>query len=72
MPEPDDPAVTAIVDAAKATTSGSSAQGGDLRGAVEQASPDQRGAAAKQLADDGPAREALHATLRELGIEQGL
>ena len=40
-----------------------------LQAALQDASPDERSAAAKELAEDPPAYEAMHEALRALGIE---
>ena len=60
------PNADAIVTAARAGGSGGPSP--ELRAAVEAASPDERGAAAKELAGDEPARQALLATVQSLGI----
>ena len=60
--------------AQQARAAGGGAASGDefqaLKDAVQAATPDERGSASKQLADDEPAYEALHRALQELGISE--
>lgn len=57
--------------AEQARTAAGEGQGLDaLKSALEHASPDERSAAAKEVADDPAAYEALHTALQELGIEE--
>ena len=69
-PTGDTPVAAGVADQAR---SAAGVQDGEafeaLKAAVQKASPDERGAAAKQLANEKPAYEALHRALQELGIE---
>lgn len=74
MADIDDEAVNRIVSAAKAAaasndTTAAPGSAEPLQAAVREASPDERSAAAKEVADDLPGLEALHAALRALDIE---
>ena len=66
----DTPVAASVADQARSAAGGGDAGAFEsLKAAVQEASPDERGAAAKQLADEKPAYETLHRALQELGIE---
>lgn len=70
----DDQAVRRIVESARAVEASAAevaAPGSaePLQDALQDATPDERSAAAKELADDRAAYSAMHEALRALGIE---
>lgn len=67
MDNADQSAIDRIVAAARAAPGGG--HDAELQAAVRDAEPNDRGLAAKELADEGAALEALHGALRALGIE---
>lgn len=74
MEDIDEEAVDRIVTSARAVaasndTTPAPGSAEPLQAAVSDADPDERSAAAKQLADDHDALAALHAALRALDIE---
>ena len=64
------PVATRIAEHARAAAGGGDDE--QLREALEQASPDERSAAAGELVGEPSAYEALHHALREVGIEPPL
>ena len=66
----DTPVAASVADQARSAAGREDGEAFEsLKAAVQDASPDERGAAAKQLADEKPAYETLHRALQELGIE---
>lgn len=67
----DSAAAASIADAARrASSAEESGAYEELKAAVQDAAPNERSAAAKDLVDDTPAYDTLHRALQELGIEE--
>ena len=67
MDDSDQAAIDRIVAAARSATAGG--DDAELTAAVTEAEPNDRALAAKELADEQAALDALHAVLKEQGIE---